>query len=83
VDAALKLYKESKRVLQKNSFDLRKLTANITCLQKTIDEWEELSTSDVLAASTCDRPDETTYAKLTLGGFQTLNPTDQKVLDVK
>lgn len=74
VDAAFKLYKESKRVLRGGGFKLRKFTTNVPQLRRAIDELEEFPLSSATAGFDC--LDETTYAKSTLGGVQAMSPTD-------
>ena len=80
-EAALKLYKESKRVLQEGGFNLRKFLTNKPQLQRAINVLENPPISPADARSVCS--EETTYAKSTLGEVQMVSLAEQKVLGVK
>ena len=75
-NSALKLYEESKQVLQEGGFNLRKFTTNSPQLQKVIDRKENPPTDSI---TVCSGDLDETYAKSTFG----MSPTDQKVLCVK
>ena len=80
-EAALKLYKESKQVLQEGGFNLREFTNNKPQLQRAINMLENSPVSPANASSVCS--EETTYAKSTLGEVQVVSPSEQKVFGVK
>lgn len=67
--------------MQQGSFNLRKFTTNAPQLQRAINILEESPISPVNAR--CDRSEEMTYAKSTLGGVQVVGPTDRRVLGVR
>ncbi len=77
---AMKLYEESKVVLQMGGFNLRKLVTNMPRLQKVIDDLENIAPVFDMDS---EHTDEATYAKTVLGGGQLMNPTDQKVLGLR
>ena len=79
VEAAQRFYKDSRSVFREGGFNLRKFISNVPELQRFFDE-DELSTSMSDSNSDCV---EETYAKSLLGGNQTMNPKNQKVLGVR
>ena len=74
-----RIYKDSRSVFREGGFNLRKFISNVPELQRFFDE-DELSTSMSDSNSDCV---EETYAKSLLGGNQTMNPKNQKVLGVR
>lgn len=79
-ESALRLYRDSKSVLKKGGFNLRKFNTNLPELQLTINLQEDsLSCKD---NSDTKSTDDTTYAKSTLGANQAVDSNQQKVLGV-
>jgi hypothetical protein len=80
-DSGMKLYEESKRILREGGFNLRKFTTNAPQLQNAIDKKENPVVNSTCTVSSSDMDE--TYAKSSLGGPQTTNSSDQKVLGIK
>ena len=80
VDAALKLYSESKSVLHDAGFNLRKFATDVPELQQSINDLEDLlpDCNDFSA-----NLHEVTYAKATLRTTQVTQYTEQKVLGLR
>ena len=76
-EAAYQLYVDSKEILQKGGFNLRKFKTNDANLQNAIEESEE-GTSSLKELS-----DSETYVKATLGKSQKTLPGEQKVLGLR
>ena len=74
---AYRLYLESKEILRKGSFNLRKFTTSCPSLQDKIDKAESSETTS--QAGGC--LDET-FAKTTLGGAPSSETSEQKILGV-
>ena len=75
-EEAYELFIDSKEILRKGGFNLRKFSTNSPTLQKKIDEKEGLS---VPSRSNS----EETYTKTALGQAQLVKPGEQKVLGVR
>ena len=85
-EAAYRLYKESKELLQEAGFNLRKFSSNSSHLRDKIQKEETPHAFDVNpnppVLNNMDESEET-YTRATLGGSQTLHSGEQKILGVK
>ena len=71
------LYQDSKDLLRKGGFNLRKFITNDEDLQRRIDENE--GTPETSQPSTADE----TYTKMTLGNAQVVRTGEQKILGIR
>ncbi len=80
---AHKLYKESKEILMRGGFKLRKFTTNLSQLHETVDR-DEVSDDPQPPSLDPERSTESeeSYAKSTLGSSQEPHAGEQKVLGV-
>ena len=78
-DLAYKLHLESKSLLKKGGFNLRKFVTNSSTLQEKIDRNETQLQSQSIKESSIDNEEES-YTKSTLGTTQQIDVGGQKVL---
>ena len=79
-EAAYRLYKESKEILQEAGFNLRKFSSNSAQLHHRVQKEETSDIPPVLSNAT---ESEERYTTATLGGSQTLHSGEQKILEIK
>ena len=70
------LYRDSKDLLRKGGFNLRKFITNDQDLQRRIDDGEGTPDSS-------QQPTDETYTKITLGNTQVIRPGEQKILGIR
>ena len=80
-DHAYDLYKESKDILRRGGFNLRKFATNSPGLQEKIDRTEKMPRAGALNSSEKDLDE--TYAKSTLGTEQSTYSGEHKILGVR